>query len=551
MLDLSLLGANASLSLSCARGAERFLRAAKNPRAAQETRLFSILGRNANCAYGRAHGLKRINSVADFQHALPIAAYEDLQPWIERVLDGEGNVLTSDPVLLVERTSGSTSAAKHIPYTAELFAEFQAALAPWLWDLYTRYPSLLKGTAFWQITPLARAPERTRGGVPVGLGAEAAYFTARQQRDLGRLLCVPPGIAGIADLESSLYVTLFFLLRDRNLSLISVWNPSFLSILLQDARKWADELVRDIHAGEIGIFPLPEEIGRKHAPLPERARDFGEWINRSSRKLKELWPRLSVVSCWGDAEAAPEFDNFARNSPDVKFQKKGLLATEGVITIPRGGAGNVAAVQSHFLEFLDDDGMPHLLNEVERGAEYSVVMTTSGGLWRYRLGDRVRVTGFLHRTALLEFIGKEDGVCDLRGEKLNPAFVGRVLQGLRNESLLPAGFAMLAPSRKPLAEYVLFTAPHAPAALPAALDAKLRSNPQYAYARDLGQLSSPRVVVCGPDAAQRYLERCVVLGQRAGDVKPTSLHRGDGWEDWFRAAPQTRLDESKSANVRA
>ena len=110
--------------------------------------LFSILRRNANCIYGQAHSLERVRSVEDFQEALPVATYEDLRPWVERILGGEADVLTSDPVLLMERTSGSTAAAKYIPYTPGLFKEFQAALAPWLWNLYLSYPGLLRGTAY-------------------------------------------------------------------------------------------------------------------------------------------------------------------------------------------------------------------------------------------------------------------------------------------------------------------------------------------------------------------------------------------------------------------
>jgi len=474
-----------------------------------------------------------VQSVGDLQASLPIVTYEDLRPWVERILGGEDNVLTSDPVLLVERTSGSTTAAKYIPYTAGLFAEFQAALAPWLWNLYTTSPGLLRGTAYWQVTPLARTPERTRGGIPIGLGAEASYFTPLQQRALARLLSVPAEIAGVADIESSLYVTLFFLLRDRNLSLISVWNPNFFSILLKHAREWSGHLVRDIHDGEIRRVNLTDAIARKQLASPQRARDVERCLSDAHMKLTDLWPRLAVVSCWGDAEAAPEVQELERKFPDVAFQRKGLLATEGVITIPRAGAGNVAAILSHFLEFLDDQGRPHLVHEVEPGAEYSVVITTSGGLWRYRLGDRVRVTGSLRRTPLLEFVGKEDGVCDLRGEKLNPAFAGSVLRELRGELLLPVGFAMLAPSRTPEAGYLLFVEQSGPAALATVLENKLRTNPQYAYARNLGQLAAPRVINCGPNAAERYLERCILLGQRAGDVKPTSLHLAEGWENWF------------------
>lgn len=545
MSDLGILRASASLWSSFGPGNFRFSQALKRPEAAQRDRLLSILRRNADCAYGRAHGLGRVHSVRDFQAAVPVVAYENLHPWVERVLDGEDNVLTSEPVLLVERTSGSAAAAKYIPYTAGLFGEFQAALAPWLWNLYAAYPQLLRGTAYWQVTPLAQAPERSRGGIPIGLGAEAAYFTARQRRALGKLLSVPPEIAEIAELDSSLYATLFFLLRDRNLSLISVWNPSFLSILLKHGRQWGEHLVRDISDGEIRC-DLPPAIARQCPPSPQRARDVERCLAATPIKLTDLWPRLSVVSCWGDAEATPEFLRLEREFPDVAFQRKGLLATEGVVTIPRASGGSVAAVLSHFLEFLDDRGNPRLVHEIEQGAEYAVVITTSGGLWRYRLGDRVRMTGYLDRTPLLELVGKEDGVCDLRGEKLNPAFVSGVMRDLRLHSLLPMGFAMLVPSRTPTAGYLLLVERSASPALVDALDANLRANPHYAYARDLGQLANPRVICCGPNAAERYLERCVLLGQRAGDVKPTSLHRADGWEDWFLSSSPASLERKRA-----
>lgn len=536
MHEASDIRASAALfSSSFAPGDTVFSIALKQPAKAQQARLFSILQSGGNCGYGRAYGLERVQSVRDFQTALPVVTYEDLRPWVERILDGEDNILTSDPVLLAERTSGSTSAAKCIPYTDGLFAEFQAALAPWLGNLYTTYPGLLRGTVYWQVTPLAQAPERTPGGIPIGLGMEASYFTPLQQRALTGLLSVPAEMAGVADIESSLYVTLFFLLRDRNLSLISVWNPSFFSILLNRAREWSGLLVRDIHDGEIRRAHLPSTIARNQLASPQRAREVERCLNEGPRKLTDLWPQISVVSCWGDAEAAPEFQQLETKFPDVAFQRKGLLSTEGVISIPRAGAGNVAAILSHFLEFLDDQGRPHLVHEVEPGREYSVVMTTSGGLWRYRLGDRVRVTGFLDHTALLEFVGKEDGVCDLRGEKLNPAFVGSVLRELRRELLLPAGFAMLVPSHTPEAGYLLMVEQSASATVANALDKKLRMNPQYAYARNLGQLAAPRVIICGPHAAERYMERCIVLGQRAGDIKPVSLHRVEGWEDWFLA----------------
>jgi hypothetical protein len=163
------------------------------------------------------------------------------------------------------------------------------------------------------------------------------------------------------------------------------------------------------------------------------------------------------------------------------------------------------------------------------------LLTTGGGLYRYRLGDRVRVTGFAQNTPLLEFLGKEDGVSDLCGEKLSPAFVGCVLEELAGERAYLSDFAMLAPSHQESLRYVLFLQGAASETdLAIRLDKKLTQNPHYAYCRRLGQLASPRVFQITSDADECYLRRCVAMGQRAGAVKAVALHRLTGWENFFR-----------------
>ena len=52
-------------------------------------------------------------------------ASPEIEPWIERIGRGEPNVLTTEPVLMMEKTSGSSGAAKYIPYTRSLRREFQ------------------------------------------------------------------------------------------------------------------------------------------------------------------------------------------------------------------------------------------------------------------------------------------------------------------------------------------------------------------------------------------------------------------------------------------
>jgi hypothetical protein len=218
--------------------------------------------------------------------------------------------------------------------------------------------------------------------------------------------------------------------------------------------------------------------------------------------------------------------------PSVPIQGKGLLATEGVVTIPmRRFGGAVPAVTSHFLEFVDAESRcSFMAHELEAGREYVPLLTTGGGLWRYRIGDRVRV---VTRDVLpvLEFVGRDDGVCDLRGEKLGPAFVGGVLEAMRKAGSLVDTFTMLAPS--PARDgYTLFT--DAVAADVYLLDRLLRANPHYAYCRDLGQLHAPAVMRIEGDAHAQYLRHCERLQRRAGTAKLVPLDRHPGWDTAFR-----------------
>ena len=156
-----------------------------------------------------------------------------------------------------------------------------------------------------------------------------------------------------------------------------------------------------------------------------------------------------------------------------------------------------------------------------------MVLTTGGGLYRYRLQDRVRVEGFVERTPSLRFLGKEGHVSDLRGEKLHESFVAGVLARVFEKADISPRFAMLAPDEN---NYVLYLESETvPAGLADEIDAELAANPQYRLCRALGQLAPVRLQLLGPGAYGSYLEECRRRGQRWGDVKPLALSPVGGW----------------------
>ena len=540
MSKLGVTVSNSAWMASCLPAYRSFRRALLNPQETQSRLLKSLLSRNATSEYGRVHCFSGIRNIRDYQFQVPIGIYDDFAPFIHRLRAGEENVLTTEKVRLFERTSGSSSAAKYIPYTDSLRREFQNSVRAWIFDLYRNDISLLQGRSYWLITPLSREKEITPGGIPVGFESDADYLGLLERKIAEALFAVPGELAQMPDIESSLYLTLRFLLQADDLTLISVWNPSYLSILMNRFDSWAGRLLEDLRQGTATLpsqVELPTSLMQKLRAQPRRARGLQAiWNAKNHLNAQDLWPKLRLISCWTSGAARQSLDEIRQLFPGVRIQGKGLLATEGIATIPWiESSGCLPAMTSHFYEFLSDNGdQAKLAHELEKDAEYSLLLTTGGGLYRYRLGDRVRVNDFHGKVPILEFVGRDDGVSDLRGEKLSPAFVHLCIEHVLNDAGLPVGFAMLAPQHLSTPCYVLYVeSSSTPAIVGLRLDAKLRANPHYDYCRNLGQLGALKVFWVRHGAHETYLNRCSELGQRAGSVKPTSLHRSGGWEDFF------------------
>lgn len=541
----SLRLATALLRLGTRGGARALREACLDPAAAQAVVLRRMLAGAVGSRYGQAHGFADIATPEAYQARVPVVDGDGLRPWVEAIAAGESNVLTGEPVLMMERTSGSAQAAKLVPYTASLRAEFQAATSAWLHDLYAQRPALRGRTAYWSISPLGRLPERTAGGLPIGFEDDTAYFEPAERWVLDRLMAAPAALREAPDLATCRYVTWRHLLQGGGPALASVWHPSFLTLLLEAARAEADRLLYDLRHGTLNPpEPLPPglhaRLGRGLIAEPARARALAARLRDGPWRGSDLLPDLALISCWTEGAAARALPALQAHFPGVEVQGKGLLATEGVVSVPLlGHPGAVPALTSHFFEFLpsaEAGTRPRLVHELEEGGRYEVLLTTGGGLYRYALRDVVEVVGRLGRTPLLVFRGRAGLVSDLVGEKLTAVFVEAVLERVLTAHALGGRFAMLAPASggEPPGYELCVAAELGPGErehLRLALEQGLRENPHYAYARELGQLDAVRVVPVGADAEARYLAACVALGQRAGDVKPTPLHRQAGWRE--------------------
>ncbi len=95
----------------------------RNPLAAQESIFSRLISQGKDTVFGKDHGFEAISTYEDFKRAVPVSDYEDLRPYIDRVVKGEENILWPGKPLYLAKTSGTTSGAKYIPISRESMPE--------------------------------------------------------------------------------------------------------------------------------------------------------------------------------------------------------------------------------------------------------------------------------------------------------------------------------------------------------------------------------------------------------------------------------------------
>ena len=152
---------NTAWMLKCSSEAASFTKASRHVADTQVRLLLRTLWANRDTDFGRIHRFRDITDARTYQERVPLATYDDFAAGIRRVAAGEANVLTREPVRLLEPTGGTTGGEKLIPYTAGLRRQFQRGVAAWIADLFGRRPMVRKGRAYWSISPILGPPRRS------------------------------------------------------------------------------------------------------------------------------------------------------------------------------------------------------------------------------------------------------------------------------------------------------------------------------------------------------------------------------------------------------
>lgn len=394
----------------------------------QQRILFDKLRRHADSAFGREHGFRHIRSIADFRRQIPLQDYDSLSPYIERMKNGDPTALLGpgERVLMFALTSGTTAEPKYIPVTDRFLAEYRAG-----WNAFG-VKALMDhcGTFLRAIVQVSSPMDEswTPAGIPCG--SISGLMASTQKALVRKYYAAPSVVAKIADATARYYVVARFAIC-RDVAFLITASPATQLKLARVADEERERIVRDVRDGtlchELDIAPdIRRDLERRLRPRLDIARRLEDIIRRTGRLLPRDYWRLGFVANWIGGSMNLHLHDFPEYFGDTPVRDIGLLASEGRMSIPveDGTPAGILDVTSHYYEFIPSNEIdaarpsvrsPH---QLEVGREYFIVLTTSSGLCRYKIGDQIRVVDFVGEAPVIEFLNKGSHVSSITGEKL-------------------------------------------------------------------------------------------------------------------------------------
>ncbi|SDG95954.1 GH3 auxin-responsive promoter family protein [Psychroflexus sediminis] len=303
--------------------------------------------------FGQDHQFDTIKSFKDFFEKVPLRDYESLKPYVDRVVDGEEDVLWPGKPLYFAKTSGTTSGSKYIPLTkASLPNHTNAARNAILsYIAETGHSSFVDGKMIF----LQGSPElKEKHGIYFGrLSGIVAHFVPN------------------------------YLQKNR--------LPSWETNALEDWDKKIKNIVEETYNQDMTII----------SGIPSWVQTYFEKLHQKTGKsISEMFPNLQLF-IYGGVNYEPyrsKFENLIGGSVDsieLYPASEGFFAfqdsqkEEGMLLQLNSG------MFYEFIktdEFFDEDPKIHTIGEVELGVNYVMVVSTNAGLWRYNVGDTVMFT---------------------------------------------------------------------------------------------------------------------------------------------------------------
>ncbi|XP_028770428.1 jasmonoyl--L-amino acid synthetase JAR6-like [Neltuma alba] len=401
---------------------ENFEALTKDAESVQRETLRRILEDNASAEYLQNLGLHGRTDPDGFKACVPLVTHKDLEPYIQRIIDGEASsFLTGKPITTMSLSSGTTQGKpKFVPWNDELFDTtlqiYQTSFA-----FRNKEFPIQNGKVLNFI--YSSKQFITKGGLIAGTATTNLFRDPRYKSSMKAIQsqCSSPyEVIFGSDFHQSLYCHLLcgLIFREEIQWVGSTFAHSIVHAFRVFEQAW-EELCTDIREGVLtnrvtdpSIRAVMEKLLK---PDPEEADliykkcvGLSNWYGL----IPELFPNAKYVYGIMTGSMEPylkKLRHYAGKLPLVTADygsSEGWIAANVNPKIPPESATYAVLPQIGYFEFVPLTQMDTTvgLTEVKVGEEYEIVITNPAGLYRYRLGDVVKVMGFHNSTPELKFV---------------------------------------------------------------------------------------------------------------------------------------------------
>ena len=526
------------MSWAMVRSADKFIRQTVQFETSSRDMLKQILTLNRGTEFARRCGLDGPNPQRVFE-SLPTTTYADYEPYIERLANGEQNVLCGEPVVYFSTTSGTTGPPKMIPVTRRhMRMSVGEKLKSMGLGVREGFLKPMRGPLMTIMTE--HLSGRTKGGLPKGAATTGGF------KELGRIadmvLSSPVEVTRVHDQTAARYLHLLFGLRHERLWTILAFFPATILFTLRDLQTHAEPLLRDLADGTINPeLDLPTEtrghLLQRLRPDRDRARALTAVLENECFTVPNIWPHMGCILTATGGSFRFYADQLQPFLGDVPVFSPIYAASEA--TIGFGFSVNqpyYLTVPDHaYIEFLplgqtdDPQALPIPAWQAEPGCSYEVIVTNLAGFLRYRMHDIVRVVEFHGQTPVIEFVERQGQIIDVIGEKTAEHHIVEAIEAACHAVNEPLVDYFVTPdSGQNPACYVLAIEGWQSGSNSAqlnqdfleAVEAALRKiAPDYDEERELGTLGPMEMVLLRQGAFQRSRERRIAAGASASQIK--------------------------------
>ncbi|KAG6592005.1 Indole-3-acetic acid-amido synthetase, partial [Cucurbita argyrosperma subsp. sororia] len=406
--------------------------------------LAEILSRNAHVEYLRRHGLAGATDPKTFKNTIPVISYEDIQHDINRIANGDSSpILCSSPISEFLTSSGTSGGERKLMPTIEEELERRSLLYSLLMPVMSQFMGGLekgKGMYFLFIKSESKTPSGLLARPVLTSYYKSAHFKHRPFDPYTNYTSPNEAIL-CSDAYQSMYAQLLCGLHHRTdvLRVGAVFASGFIRAI-RFLEKHFHLLCHDIRTGtlnpQITDQPIRESLKKTLKPDPKLA-DFieGECSKKSWHGIiTRIWPNtkyVDVIVTGTMSQYIPTLDYYSNGLPLVCTMYASSECYFGVnlnpICKPAEVSYTLIPTMAYF-EFLPVNRNMSLtekelqlelvdLVDVQLGQEYELVVTTYAGLYRYRVGDVLRVAGFKNNAPQFNFICRKNVALSIDSDK--------------------------------------------------------------------------------------------------------------------------------------